>query len=92
MSAASARLEFRVSPEDKGRIERAAELVGEPVTSFARTAAEEKADRILREHEATTTVPAEFFDELIAALDAPAEPNLALRKAAARMRKTVARG
>lgn len=88
---ATARLEFRVSPEDKARIERAAELSGEPVTSFARSAAEEKADRILREHEATTTVPAEFFDDLIAALDAPAKPNAALRKAAAKLHKTVTR-
>jgi uncharacterized protein (DUF1778 family) len=84
-------LEFRVSPQDKARIERAAELAGEPVTSFARTAAEEKADRILREHEATTTVPADYFDKLIAALDTPAKPNAALRKAAAKLHKTVTR-
>lgn len=91
MSTATARLEFRVSPQDKARIERAAELAGEPVTSFARTAAEEKAERILREHDATTTVPAEYFDELIAALDEPAKPNAALRRAAAKLHKTVAR-
>ena len=91
MSAATARLEFRVSPEDKARIERAAEISGEPVTSFARTAAEEKAERVLREHSATTTVPAEFFDDLIAALDGPARSNAGLRKAAAKLRKTVAR-
>jgi uncharacterized protein (DUF1778 family) len=92
MSTATARLEFRVSPKDKARIERAAELAGEPVTAFARSAAEERADRILREHEATTTVPAKFFDDLMVALDAPAKPNAALRKAAAKLRKTVARG
>jgi uncharacterized protein (DUF1778 family) len=91
MSAATARLEFRVSPQNKARIERAAELTGEPVTSFARSAAEEKAERILREHEATTTVPAEFFDDLMAALDAPARPNTALRKAASKLHKTVTR-
>jgi len=92
MSAATARLEFRVSPQGKTRIERAAELSGEQVSSFTRTAAEEKADRILREHEASTTVPAEFFDDLLAAFDAPAKTSPALRKAAKKMRSTVTRG
>lgn len=91
MSTATARLEFRVSPQEKRRIERAAKLVGEQVSSFARTAAEAKADRILREHESTTTVPAEFFDDLIAAFDAPAKSNAALHKAAKTLRTTVAR-
>ena len=89
--AASARLEFRVAPDRKALIERAAELTGEPVTSFARTAAEERADRVLSEHEATTTVPPEFFDDVIAALDAPTEPNPRLVQAAARLRDTVIR-
>jgi uncharacterized protein (DUF1778 family) len=80
-----------VSPKDKARIERAARLVGEPVTSFARSAAEERAERILREYEATTTVPAKFFDELMAALDARPKPNAALRKAAAKLHKTITR-
>lgn len=91
MSTATARLEFRVSPQEKSRIERAAELAGEQVSSFARTAAEERADRILREYDATTTVPAEFFDDLIAALDAPAKANSGLRKAARTLRTTVTR-
>lgn len=91
MANASARLEFRVTPEHKAMIERAAEIAGEPLSSFARDAAEERADRILREHDATTVVPAEFFDELLAALDAPPEPNPALVTAAGRMRETVTR-
>ena len=91
MPTATARLEFRVSPQEKSRIERAAELSGEPVSTFARTAAEEKAGRILREYEATTTVPAEFFDDLIAAFDAPAQANSGLRNAAKRLRATVTR-
>jgi uncharacterized protein (DUF1778 family) len=91
MATATARLEFRVRPERKSRIERAAEIVHEPVGEFARTAAEEKAERIIREYEATTTVPAEFFDELLDALDAPPRPNPALTRAAQRARKTVTR-
>jgi uncharacterized protein (DUF1778 family) len=88
---ATARLEFRVTTYDKARIERAAELSGEPVTAFARTAAEERAERVLREYDATTTVPSEFFDDLLAALDAPAQPSAALSRAAARLRETVVR-
>lgn len=72
-------------------IERAAELIHEPVSEFARAAAEEKADRIIREHEATVTVPAGFFDDLLEALDTPASPNPALTRAAKRARDTVTR-
>lgn len=89
MPPASARLEFRVRPERKSRIERAAELVHEPVSEFARTAAEEKADRVIREHEATTTVPAEFFDDLLDALDAAPRANAALARAAQQARETI---
>ena len=91
MAAASARLEFRLRPDRKTLIERAAELVHEPVSEFARTAAEEKADRIIREHEATTMVPVGFFDDLLDALDAPASPSTALTLAAKRARDTVTR-
>lgn len=88
---ASARLEFRLRPDRKSQIERAAAIVDEPVSEFARTAAEEKADRILREHEATTTVPAAFFDQLFDALDAPASPNETLAEASRRARALVSR-
>lgn len=91
MPAASARLEFRVRPERKSRIERAAELVHEPVSEFARAAAEEKAERVIREHEATTTVPAEFFDDLLDALDAAPRANAALVRAAQQARETIIR-
>lgn len=91
MVAASARLEFRVRPDRKSMIERAAELVHEPVSEFARAAAEEKADRIIREYEATTTVPAGFFDDLLDALDTPARPNAALSRAGSRARELVTR-
>lgn len=91
--AATGRLEFRVSPEDRSRIERAAALAGEPVTAFARAAAAERADRILREYEATTVVPAEFFDDVLASLDAPPRPAApALAAAAARLEQIIVRG
>jgi len=91
MVGASARLEFRVSPTDRAQIERAAELSSESVSAFARSAAEEKAARVIREHDATTTVPAEFFDDLVAAFDAPARPSAALADAADRLGETVMR-
>lgn len=69
MSHATARLEFRATPEDKALIEEAARLEGEPVTAFARTAARSRAESVVRRHRATTVVPEAFFDELMAALD-----------------------
>ncbi|GAA0730059.1 DUF1778 domain-containing protein [Dactylosporangium roseum] len=89
--AASARFEFRLRPEAKRRIQQAADLVHESTSDFARTAAEERAERVLREHMMATAVPAEFFDELLAALDQPATPNQALQAAAQRARRIVER-
>jgi Uncharacterized protein conserved in bacteria len=82
--AASARFEFRLRPEAKQRIEQAAELVHESTSDFARTAAEDRANRVLQEHMAATMVPGEFFDKLLDALDQPAKPNKALKAAARR--------
>ncbi len=90
-AVASARLEFRIRPERKTIIERAAELVREPVGEFVRSAAEEKTDRVIREHESTTVVPPEFFDDLLAALDTAPTPNARLARAAQRARTAVAR-
>jgi len=89
--AANARLELRVRPDAKARIEQAAELEHVAVSDFVRSAAEERADRVISEHTSQTRVPAEFFDDLLAALDVAAQPNDALRRAAARARASVAR-
>ena len=80
----SARFEFRLRPDAKRRIERAAEIAHESVSDFARTAVEERADHVLREYDLVTPVPADFFDEMLAALDHPPVANKALRKAARR--------
>lgn len=89
--AASARFEFRLRPDAKRRIEQAAELVHESTSDFARTAAEERAERVLKEHALRTVAPSEFFDQLLAALDAPATPNASLAAAARRARTAVER-
>jgi uncharacterized protein (DUF1778 family) len=88
---ASARLEVRVRSDSKARLERAADLMQVPLSDFVRSAAEDRADEVLREHETQTKVPAEFFDELLAALDVPARSNKALARAAKRARKIVTR-
>lgn len=70
--------------EAKQRIERAAELLRMNASDFARSAVEERADEVLRQHEQVTTVPAEFFDDLLRALGEPVRPNPVLRDAAQR--------
>jgi uncharacterized protein (DUF1778 family) len=90
-TAASARFEFRLRSETKKLIERAAELVQESSSDFARHAVEERAEQVLREHPLVTPVPPSFFDDLLRSLDAPAAPNEALQAAARRAREVVER-
>lgn len=89
--AVTARLEIRLRPEVKARVEHAAALEHEPVSEFVRAAVEERADRVMAEHQVTTRVPAEFFDAMMAALDEPPQPSEALVRAARRARSTVNR-
>lgn len=89
--AVTARLEVRVRPESKARIEHAAALLHAPVSEFVRTAVEERAEQVMAEHEAHTRVPADFFDDLLAALDTPAAESGALARAARRARDAVTR-
>jgi uncharacterized protein (DUF1778 family) len=86
VTVATVRLEFRIDPQGKADIERAAELTGEPATAFARTAAKERAERVLREHAATTLVPSRYFDDLIMWLDEPATPITSLAAAFSTLR------
>ena len=60
-----------------------------PVSDFVRSAAEDRAERVIREHDTQTTVPATFFEDLLAALDAPGPSNDALTRAAQRARRIV---
>jgi uncharacterized protein (DUF1778 family) len=88
--SATARLEVRLDPEAKTRIAFAAELDQRPVSDFVRSAIEARVDQVIRQHEARTNVPADFFDDLLAALDEPDQPNEALRRAARRHRASSA--
>jgi uncharacterized protein (DUF1778 family) len=78
------RLEFRVQPELKRRIQHAADLLQMPVSDFVRSAAELQADQVLRERAATVVSP-DFFDAAIAVLDDAPEPSPALARAARRV-------
>ena len=63
-SAATARLEVRLEPETKKRLEDAAALVGIPVSEVVRTAVEEHLERMLRERIVVSTGrPARRYDD-----------------------------
>jgi hypothetical protein len=50
-------------------MERAAEIARVPLSDFVRTAAEDGAEQVLREHDATIIVPAMFFEDIVHAQD-----------------------
>jgi uncharacterized protein (DUF1778 family) len=85
MAVKTDRIEARLSPAERERIERAAALLDRPVSTFVVESAVERADEVI--HSATTTVvPAAFFDALLAELDEP-DPAPTLARAAARSRR-----
>lgn len=77
MAVKTERIEARVAPEQRERIERAASLTGVSTSAFMVSSAVEHAEAVIAD--ATTTfVPTDYFDELLAALDTPAHaPRLA---------------
>lgn len=89
--AATARLEIRVRPDVKAKIEQAADLGHLPVSDFVRSAAEDRAEEVMREHESLTRVPAAFFDDLLTALDGQGRPSKALMRAAERAHSVITR-
>lgn len=89
--ASTARLEFRLAGESKARMERAAEIAQVPLSDFVRTAAEDRTDQILREHDGTISVPPAFFDALLEALDAAPVADEHLTAAFKRSRGLVTR-
>lgn len=80
-NSASARLDFRVSPEHKSLIERAASAQGQTVSNFA-IAALLKASEEAIQAETMRTLSARDARNFLAMLDAPREPNGALKAAA----------
>jgi uncharacterized protein (DUF1778 family) len=85
MAPKSDRIEARLSPDERARILRAAGFRGLSVSSFIVAAAVEKADEVISE-QTVTTVPPDYFDQLLQALDEP-EAAPALERAAQRARR-----
>lgn len=81
-----ARLEARVSVEQKTVLQQAATLSGRTLSEFVVASAQEAASRVIKEHEAIRLSRAEQM-AFVSALLHPPRPNARLRKAAAAYRK-----
>jgi uncharacterized protein (DUF1778 family) len=69
-------MEARISADERALIERAAALTGMSVSAFLVTSAVARADDVITAA-TTTLVPADYFDDLVPALDKPdAVPQL----------------
>ena len=86
MSVKTDRVEARLSPEQRSRIELAADFAGESMSSFIVIAAVDRADELIAA-QTSTVVPSDYFDQLLAALDEPAETSPRLTAAAKRARR-----
>ena len=86
----AARLEARLSVEQKAVLQQAATLSGRTLSEFVVASAQEAAARILREHETIRLSRAEQIAFVTALLDPPA-PNERLRQAAAAYRQHMGR-
>jgi uncharacterized protein (DUF1778 family) len=82
----SARLEARVSVEQKATLRHAASLSGRTLSEFVVASAQEAASRVIQEHAMIRLSRSEQV-AFVSALLAPPEPNARLRQAAAAYRK-----
>jgi uncharacterized protein (DUF1778 family) len=73
-------LNLRVSDRQRTAYERAAALAGVSVSALVTSAADARAEELLRTH-ASMTVPADVFDDLLAALDELVVLSPALKRA-----------
>jgi uncharacterized protein (DUF1778 family) len=82
----SGRLDFRLSPEHKALIERAAHCQGQSVSSFALSTLLRAAHESIQRSTLTTLSPRDSAT-FLAMLDSDASPNAALKAAVKRYRK-----
>lgn len=85
------RIETRVSRADRERIGAAARARHESVAKFVSRAALKEADDVLGREVDVTRMPADQFEELLAALDRPAQVIPAIAREAAREHAAVRR-
>jgi uncharacterized protein (DUF1778 family) len=88
-SARTARLEARITPEQKDLFLKAAALTGRSLSDFVVASAYESAARTVRDHEAMT-LSARDRHIFVAALLKPPAPGARLRKAAQRYKRRTA--
>lgn len=86
----SERLDFRLTPEHKARIERAASVQGQTVSSFASAALLKAADEVIA-NQTERTLSARDSKLFLTMLSASTEPNAALKAAAKRYKRRSAR-
>ena len=84
----TARLEARISPENRAMLMRAAEIQGKTVTEFVTSNALEAAHQVIAEVE-MIRLSRENQKRFVAALLAPPKPNAALQKAFAKHKARV---
>ncbi len=83
----NARLDFRVKPEHKSLIERAASVEGQTVTDFALATLVKAAHETIQ-RATLTTLSARDSKIFLQMLDSDAPPNAALKAAARRYKKS----
>lgn len=86
MAPKTDRVEARLSTDERVRIDRAAQLAGLSISSFVVNAAVEKAEQVIAESD-VTSVPADYFDRLLASID-KADRSPRLTHAAKRARQS----
>lgn len=77
---AAARLDLRLNPKDKARIERAADLRGVPLSAFVRDAVLREAECVMAA-ELTVTLSPDESRRFLSALEKPFKPNARLKRA-----------
>lgn len=85
------RMNFRLDPEIKERVARAAAITGQGLTDFAVSALSERADEILGRHE-SLLLASEDYEFFLGALGEDRGPSKRSRSAAGRYRRGVRAG
>lgn len=85
------RMNFRLSPEIKAKIVRAAAITGQQLTDFAVSTLNEKANEILEQHN-NIVLKSEDYEFFLASLSEEKEPSLNSLKAASRYRQGQRKG
>lgn len=86
------RMNFRLAPEIKQRVARAAALTGQDLTEFAVTALSEKADQIIERHDQMLLGSEDYEFFLNALEEKTAKPSEKLRESAENYRRGTRKG